>query len=139
MKKDGFEVKEPFAATAQELKQVTPADRALSVTALCGRISEPFAGENRKKLCYRELTGALVGMGLLEERTPEGGKKEKRPTALGLSIGIIAEERKSRTGSRTVVLYTPSAQRYILDRFDIIMQHIEAARKEQRGARQSRK
>lgn len=139
MKRDDIAAKEPFSVTAEELKRVTPADRALSVTALCGRISEPVAGETRKKLCYRELTGALVRMGLLEERTLDNGKQEKRPTALGLSVGISAEERKSRTGSRTVVLYAPSAQRFILDRFDSVMQHIEAARKERRSARQSRK
>ena len=139
MQTDGLETKNPFTATAEELKRVTPDDRALPVTALCGRISEPFTGENRKKLCYRELTEALVRMGLLEERTLDGGKKEIHPASLGLSVGISTEDRKSRTGSRTVLLYSPSAQRFILEHFDTVMKYIDEAREERRTARRSRK
>lgn len=139
MQMDCLETRTLFTATAEELKRVTPDKRALPVTALCGRISAPFAGENRKRLCYRELTGALVRMGLLEERTVDGGKKEKQPTALGLSVGISTEGRKSRTGLRTVLLYSPSAQRFILEHFDTVMKHIEEAREERKTARRSRK
>ena len=138
MQTDGLETRTLFTATAEELKQVTPDERALPVTALCGRISEPFTGENRKKLCYRELTEALVRMGLLEERTLDGGKKEIHPASLGLSVGISTEDRKSRTGSRTVLLYSPSAQRFILEHFDTVMKYIDEAREERRTARRGR-
>ena len=129
---------EPFRANADELTALLPDTRPIPVTKLCDRISAPFAGSGRKKLCFREFNDALTRMGLLEDQPSEDGKPRKTPTPLGASVGLLIKERVSGGKSNPVILYSPSAQRYVLDRFDEIMRVIEQLRDEKKGAKRTR-
>ena len=114
----------PFVCSAEDLKTVVPDTAPIPITRLCDRISAPFAGNGRRKLCYRELTDALTRLGILTVIRTEGSGKRTVPTPIGASLGLFTEE----CGTRATVLYSPAAQRYILDNFDAIMRIIIQAR-----------
>lgn len=65
---------------------------------------------------------ALIELGLLEEVTVAENRTARRPTNLGLSMGVILEARTRVDGTGYVsVLYQKKAQQFILDNIDAII------------------
>ncbi|OQB23599.1 MAG: hypothetical protein BWY11_01680 [Firmicutes bacterium ADurb.Bin182] len=61
------------------------------------------------------VTGWLEEIGLLEKRQKADGKTARVPTSKGLDAGILLEERTGLNGAYQAVLYSPKAQKFILD------------------------
>ena len=63
----------------------------------------------------------LVESELLMEGTDSAGKKMRRPTYNGETIGIGVEQRNGVNGPYHVVVYNREAQTFILDNLDAII------------------
>lgn len=68
-----------------------------------------MSGAIRKKKQPFSMTSQM----LLVER--------KRPTELGLSVGIFTEERNGSNGTYTVILYNQEAQKFLIDSMEVIL------------------
>ena len=82
------------------------------------RVADPFV---YRQLRTTTITNWLLHAGFLEVSAREGGTPTRRPTALGRTIGLSAEERSGKRGTYTVTLYGPEAQRFILDNLDAML------------------
>ena len=91
----------PFALPAEQRTQFPFSERPMLISEIC-RILNEMAG-------------------FLEVSAREGGTPTRRPTALGRTIGLSAEERSGKRGTYTVTLYGPEAQRFILDNLDAML------------------
>lgn len=129
-----YKKKYPFLMTDQMLSDYVPADTALSISEFVKRLNN-LKADNMKKLKNRTVTDFLINAGLLEEYTNSAGMVHKRPTALGLSLGIFTEERNASKGTYTVTLYNPEAQKYLIDNIEAILrlQEEDVAKAELQG------
>ena len=96
------------------------------VSGLLQELHERILNEMADPFVYRQLrtttiTNWLLHAGFLEVSAREGGTPTRRPTALGRTIGLSAEERSGKRGTYTVTLYGPEAQRFILDNLDAML------------------
>jgi len=66
------------------------------------------------------FTSWLVSKGFLFEETV-GGKRRKKPSQAGADIGIEFEAREGQFGGYIAILYTESAQRFLIDNLDVIL------------------
>lgn len=75
-----------------------------------------------KKLSRRKLIGWLVKAGYLSEVITDAGATVRRPTDMGKQIGIYTQDRIGQYDTHyTVVMYTPAAQRFLLDNLDVAL------------------
>ena len=75
-----------------------------------------------KKLSSRVFFSSLVELGLIEDTVLNDGKIIRRPTDFGLSVGVITEHKIRPNGTEYFsVLYHRSAQQFILDNIDAII------------------
>ena len=75
-----------------------------------------------KKLKSTHFFLALIELGLLSEVAVTENRATRRPTDLGLSIGVILEPKTRPDGTNYVsVLYQKPAQRFIVDNIDAII------------------
>ncbi|MCL2013836.1 MAG: hypothetical protein FWG69_02480 [Oscillospiraceae bacterium] len=73
-----------------------------------------------KKLSPTTFTSWLLNKGFLFEET-FNGRKRKKPTKSGLSLGIMSEEREGLHGGYTATLYSENAQKFLIDNLDEIL------------------
>lgn len=111
--------KQPFSMTSQMLSYYVPADTSLSISEFVKRLNQ-LKADNMKKLQYRTVSNFLIKAGLLETYTNLEGVVRKRPTELGLSVGIFTEERNGSNGTYTVILYNQEAQK-LIDSMGVIL------------------
>lgn len=112
--------KQPFSMTSQMLSYYVPADTSLSISEFVKRLNQ-LKADNMKKLQYRTVSNFLIKAGLLETYTNLEGVVRKRPTELGLSVGIFTEERNGSNGTYTVILYNQEAQKLLIDSMGVIL------------------
>lgn len=115
--------KQPFSMTSQMLSDYVPVDTPLTISEFVKRLNQ-LKADNMKKLSYRTVTDFLIKAELLETYTSKG-KVRKRPTELGLSIGIFTEERNGSNGTYTVILYNQEAQKFLVDSMEVILKSQE--------------
>lgn len=111
----------PFSLTYAQTQAFSCSDDPIPVTAITERINVLRTDETMKKLRYTSITQFLTQSGMLTEIEISSGKKAKRPTEAGRSIGIFTEERVGQNGPYTVVLYDQSAQQFLMDNIDGII------------------
>ena len=95
--------KQPFSMTSQMLSDYVPAETPLSLNEFV-KILNNLKEDNMKKLKYRTVINFLINEKLLETYINSKGVERKRPTELGLSVGIFTEERNGSNGTYTVIL-----------------------------------
>ena len=106
--------KQPFSMTSQMLSDYVPAETPLSLNEFV-KILNNLKEDNMKKLKYRTVINFLINEKLLETYINSKGVERKRPTELGLSVGIFTEERNGSNGTYTVILYNQEAQKFLID------------------------
>lgn len=74
-----------------------------------------------EKLPTTKVTGWLVSKGILEVFTTSDGKNRKRPTDIGISLGITTEHRSNFRVDYDVNLYNKQAQQFILDNLSAVL------------------
>lgn len=93
------------------------------ITKLIEQFNEKIDEDIYKKLSYKTITDWLKANAyLVEEYSEKYQKNVTVPTDKGKQIGIISEERVStRSGDYIVVIYTKSAQEFIVSKIELII------------------
>ena len=112
--------KEPFDETKIDVSQIKYSKSPKNVSDLVTQINE-LRPENMVKFKITAITDWLVDIGMLEILT-FNDKNRKLPTAKGLSMGIVKEERTGLYGTYQAVLYNEAAQHFIIDNLPAIIQ-----------------
>ena len=124
--------KEAFALTAEQRADFEFSTVPIPVSELSKRINSLADNENMVTLGYTVIRDWLMSLGMLEDALDGTGKKTKRPTPQGESIGITLDARIGTSGTYFVVVYNLAAQHFILDNLDSIIE-FEHAKKENQG------
>lgn len=121
-----------FHMSVQEAAKIHPLDRPVGVRQLTEHINGCIGEAQMRTLSPTTITAWLVELGILE--IPEAGHG-KQPTQRGISLGISTELRTGTNGDYTAVLYSPTAQQFILDNLPAVLDRFS---KENQGAPWSR-
>ena len=78
-----------------------------------------------KRLPATAVTAWMTEKGFLQLVETPDGRRSKRPTPQGEQIGLSTEDRQGVNGPYTVILYNNSAQHFIVDNLDDILQAYE--------------
>ena len=124
--------KEPFALTAEQRNAFQFSSAPIPISELSKRINFLSGNENMATLSYAVIRDWLMSIGMLEEVPDGNGKYVKNPTEQGKNIGISLDPRTGRNGEYFVVVYNISAQHFILDNLDAIID-FRNAKKENQG------
>ncbi len=116
------EKKAPFNITPKQIQSFSYSDTPLTVSEIARRIDEIANDGSMKRFSYKYITDFLISTDLLKSVTKEDGKKEKRPTPSGMSMGIITEKRINDNGEYNIVLYNETAQHFIIDNIYAIIE-----------------
>ena len=73
-----------------------------------------------KSLSYRQISLWLMNIGMLEYTDIGNGKKKRQPTQQGEEIGIILLFYGNAGKKYPVILYSESAQRFIINNIDAV-------------------
>ena len=115
--------KSEFNITTEEIEKFEFSDKPIPVSEIAKRVNEVADTENSKKFSHRMITNWLIEIGMLIETENAEGKKSKRPTAEGNELGIFVEERMGQNGPYKVVIYSKTAQKFIVDNVFTILEH----------------
>lgn len=113
--------KAPFVLSPQILGRVTPADHALRITEFADLFVQASGDANMKRPNAGKFTSWLIEKGFMELITDADGKQKRLPTAAGQELGIFTDYRQGYYGTYLAVLYSPEAQRFLLDHLDDIL------------------
>ena len=124
--KGKFKVEMPdradFTVTPEQLKQFAFSEQPISVSELTKRLNDLVNPLYVKELKRGVITDWLTEIGLLSDNSVNN-KTRKRPTAQGMNIGIITEERTNQYGTPYEgVFYNLNAQHFIIDNIDTIIE-----------------
>lgn len=109
------------AFTLEQAGKLSPADHSLRITEFAQYLGAQ-AGDNIRHPKTTLFTGWLVKNGFLEVVPTVDGKTKKLPTDAGKRIGLYAEIRNGQYGSYEAVYYSPSAQQFLIDHLEAILQ-----------------
>lgn len=121
--------KQAFALSVNARSAVEFSPSPIPVSEIARRINELIDQDTMSKLSYRTITDWLISIELLEESVTGNGQLAKRPTSQGKGLGIFAQTRLGHKGPYVVVLYPLTAQQFIVDNLDAIVE-FEHAEKE---------
>ena len=111
-----------FSITYEQIQKFQYSSRPISATVLAKKINQLVEGENMKRLSYRQITGWLLNIGMLEYKDIGNGKKKRQPTQQGEEIGIVLLFWERGAGRKyPVIMYSEAAQRFILDNIDAVI------------------
>lgn len=115
------EVKAHFRVDYEKLKDMQYSETPIGISELTDRISAFKTDEKMKKLPYGKITHWLLDKGFLTLVDIGGGKSAKRPTSAGEEIGILVEWKNGIRGPYEAVLYSISAQHFIVNNLEAIL------------------
>ncbi|MBO4433174.1 MAG: hypothetical protein J5852_06560 [Clostridia bacterium] len=104
---------DPFVLQKLDLDGYGYSTEPISVSVITRKINE-LKPEEMENLKATAITNWLVDINMLSV-IQINGKRHKRPTASGESIGITLEKRDGQNGPYYAVLYSKSAQHFIID------------------------
>ena len=110
----------PLLIKSEDLADFEYSPYPISASVLAERINNAEAKDGMTKLTYRHINQWLIDLELLELVDVGEDKQRRRPTEAGKSVGIILEFRSGQRGSYAVVLYSETAQRFIVDNIEAL-------------------
>ena len=111
-----------FSITYEELQNFEYSSKPISATVLTEKINQLVKRENMRKLSYRQITGWLLNIGMLEYKDIGNEKLKRHPTQQGEEIGIVLEFWERGQGRKyPVIMYSEAAQRFIIDNIDAVI------------------
>ena len=94
----------------------------LPISSFAAYVNSQIDIDKMKKLNHKKLIGWLVQAGYLTEQKSNAGATVRRPTEEGKKIGLYLQERVGQYGTHYIVtMYTPAAQRFLLDNLDAVL------------------
>ena len=117
----GKRTKTPFVLTENMLAQLYAVDRPLQITEFAELLAASSGDENMRRPSTSKITDWLIEKGFLEKVPDADGKQKRLPTPAGQELGIYTDYRQGYYGTYLAVLYSPEAQRFLLDHLDDIL------------------
>lgn len=119
--------KTEFSLTDEQKRSLTPETYAQSSSKITAAINSMIDDRVMKKLKVTTLNKWLVNAGLLTEVTGPTGKTRKVPTPDGEMMGLQETSFSDQKGTHSYVVYDRSAQQFIFDNIDAIIEfsHLE--------------
>lgn len=94
----------------------------ITISELTRRINSLIDEETMSKIRLRHISDWLLELGLLESGVDVMGKSFRRPTAKGMEFGLSTIQRRGENGEYTQTLYNRSAQQFIVDNLDAVLE-----------------
>lgn len=114
--------KVPFSVSSEQLMQFPFSQEPIGVTEINNGINSLIDENTMKKLKVTSITEWLVDVDLLYNEVRADGKRNKRATARGMSLGISEMVYQGQYGEYKKLLYDENAQRFIIDNLDAIVE-----------------
>ncbi len=115
----------PFALPYEKRADFQFSEEPIPVSEISRRITALCGDENMKSLSYNAIRDWLESVEMLEFIPGIGGDSKFVPTAAGQQLGIQLVNRTGSRGDYQVILYSASAQHFIIDNLDAIIASIE--------------
>ncbi len=116
------EKKLPFSLPVEQRNSFQFSEDPIAISVLARRINDLINTNEMAPLKYSSITSWLVAIGMLSLPNPDSLRKTKIPTPEGNRIGITSEERVGQNGPYTGVFYDETAQHFIMDNLDAILE-----------------
>ncbi len=113
----------PFALSMEQRASVPFSSTPLPISKFTDLLNGMVDLNVMKKLPATAVTGWMVEKGFLQVLELPDGRHSKRPTPQGEQIGLSTEQRQGASGPYIVVLYDASAQHFIVDNLDDILEY----------------
>ena len=111
-----------YSVTPEQLAAFVYSEQPISVSELTKRLNDLVNPLYVKELKRGVITDWLTEIGMLSDYIVNN-KTRKRPTAQGMNIGIITEERCNQYGTPYEgVFYNLNAQHFIIDNIGTIIE-----------------
>lgn len=114
--------KAPLFIPPEILRQYPFSEYPISISEIVRRINSLINVVRMEPLRYGVVSQFLEDQGLLMFAALPDGKRARRPTELGLSMGIVTAERGEGAHVYTAVQFDRRAQAYIIEHFPEIQQ-----------------
>lgn len=114
--------KAPFELSYEERAKFRFSASPITITEIAKRINDLIDAERMSKLSINAISCWLDELGLLNKTTGSDGKTVKRPTPKGAEFGISTERRQGLDRIYTVTVYDRSAQQFIIDNLDAVIE-----------------
>lgn len=112
----------PFFLSADVINNLVFSEIPLTVGEITKYLNSLADLNSCYKLKTTDIVNWLVEVGLLEKKINYKGKETSCPTSFGVELGISAENCSGLYGNYTVVLYNQSAQKFIVDNIEAIVE-----------------
>ena len=114
--------KQPFAITKEQCERFEYSDVPITVSEIARRLNIAAEAGPDSQLRYSSITFWLIEINMLTISKYPDGKEVKRPTEQGAALGISTAERESAGGTYTVVVYGRTAQRFIVENINAVLE-----------------
>lgn len=118
--------KKAFSLADEDRERILISSIPVSASEITEQLNSFIDLNTTKKISSRAINNWLLELQLLELVTTSSGKTRKHPTKQGKELGILTEERTGQHGTYLAILFSPSAQQFIYDNIEAI---VEANRK----------
>lgn len=122
-KKSKKPLKRDFYLSDEIRKTMSFDDIPLPISEIVKRLNYLADLETCHKLSYKRVVSWLIEIGAIKVTVAENGKERKSPTEQGEELGIFTETRMGYRGQYEVILYNKSAQQFIVDNLDAILEN----------------
>ena len=113
--------KKTFELTEAERSRIVISDVPVTVSEITHQLNALIDLNTVRKISTVAIHQWLIQTGLIEVILSPIGKRIKRPTEAGQSLGISVEERVGAYGTYSILLYDAQAQQLIFDHLEAIM------------------
>lgn len=113
--------KQAFRLSLEERERVAFSSQPIPASELARRMNKAVSIQDYKKISYRQITDWLVEVGMLKIVENLSGSQRRRPTDGGEKLGISVDNRIGQYGPYQVVLYSETAQHFIVDNVEAIV------------------
>ena len=114
--------KKEFGLSDEAREKIQVSETPLTVSEISNYLNNVVDSKKFKRLPAATINNWLLKLQLLEEIPLPNGRSRKLPTVQGNEIGIFTEERTGQYGTYVTVLFSPSAQQFIYDNIDAIIE-----------------
>lgn len=114
--------KTDFRITAEQLESVAISPKDIAISELVSEINNTVNNPSMKKLQAKTVNDWLVKQGYLRDNLDFAGRNHRELTEKSADIGITSKQGIGIYGEYTIILYSETAQRFIIKNMSNILE-----------------